>query len=102
MASHLLAVAGAPRLAAHPLLHQRPQSVHGAVHDGLAAAAAWGWGGRVWGGAQVVKKLVSLLQKLSMSAEISQKKNIPGNLQSSGLADLEGCFFFLFLLFFFK
>lgn len=38
---YLLAVARAARLAAHPVFHQIAQSVHGSVHDGLAAASAW-------------------------------------------------------------
>lgn len=38
---YLLAVAGAARLAAQPLFHQSAQRIHGAVHDGLAAASTW-------------------------------------------------------------
>lgn len=38
---YLLAVARAARLAAKPLFHQSAQSVHGSIHNGLAAASAW-------------------------------------------------------------
>lgn len=39
--SHLFVVARAARFSTQPLFYQSPQSVHGSVHDGLAAAHAW-------------------------------------------------------------
>lgn len=38
--SHLFVVARAARFSTQPLFYQSPQSVHGSVHDGLAAAPA--------------------------------------------------------------
>lgn len=38
--SHLFVVARAARFSTQPLFYQSPQSIHGSVHDGLAAAPA--------------------------------------------------------------